>query len=141
MVLEIICSQASIGLQCNKREKTYGVYFAICRLQTLAHALYCKKNATGLRPIYVMFFKFLPISFQMKNNDDMWLCLKQGEQKSQILRKRKPIYPLQFACAWPFNIGQKLVHFIRMRVRYPFVNRMLSNLYKNKHNVQVFIDE
>ena len=26
-----------------------------------------------LRPIYVMFFKFLPISFQMKNNDDMWL--------------------------------------------------------------------
>ena len=28
---------------------------------------------TGLRPIYVMFFKFLPISFQMKNNDEMWL--------------------------------------------------------------------
>ena len=28
---------------------------------------------TGLRPIYVMFFKFLLISFQMKNNDDMWL--------------------------------------------------------------------
>ena len=27
---------------------------------------------TGLRPIYVMFFKFLPISFQMKN-DDLWL--------------------------------------------------------------------
>ena len=27
--------------------------------------------ATGLRPIYVMFFKFLPINFQMKNNDDM----------------------------------------------------------------------
>ena len=32
-----------------------------------------KINGTGLRPIYVMFFKFLPISFQMKNNDDMWL--------------------------------------------------------------------
>ena len=29
--------------------------------------------STGLRPIYVMFFNFLPISFQMKNNDDMWL--------------------------------------------------------------------
>ena len=28
---------------------------------------------TGLRPIYVMFFKFLSISFQMKNNDDVWL--------------------------------------------------------------------
>ena len=28
---------------------------------------------TGLRPIYVMFFKYLPISFQMKNNDEMWL--------------------------------------------------------------------
>ena len=26
----------------------------------------------GLRPIYVMFFKFFPISFQMKNNDEMW---------------------------------------------------------------------
>ena len=39
--------------------------------------LYCnssfEKKDTGLRPIYVMFFKFLPISFQMKNNDDMWL--------------------------------------------------------------------
>ena len=33
---------------------------------------------TGLRPIYVIFFKFLPISFQMKNNDDMWPRLKQG---------------------------------------------------------------
>ena len=31
---------------------------------------------TGLRPIYVIFFEFLPISFQMKNNDDMRLCLK-----------------------------------------------------------------
>ena len=28
---------------------------------------------TGLRPIYVIFFEFLPISFQMKNNDDMTL--------------------------------------------------------------------
>ena len=31
------------------------------------------EDATGLRPIYVMFFKFFPISFRMKNNDDMWL--------------------------------------------------------------------
>ena len=31
------------------------------------------KNATGLRPIYVIFFEFLPISFQMKHNDDMRL--------------------------------------------------------------------
>ena len=38
---------------------------------------FCRK-LTGLRPIYVMFFKFLPISLQMKNNDDMWLRLKQG---------------------------------------------------------------
>ena len=30
-------------------------------------------KSTGLRPIYVIFFKFLPYSFQMKNNDDMWL--------------------------------------------------------------------
>ena len=30
-------------------------------------------STTGLRPIYVMFFKFLPVSFQMKINDDMWL--------------------------------------------------------------------
>ena len=30
-------------------------------------------SPTGLRPIYVMFFKFLPIRFQMKNNGDMWL--------------------------------------------------------------------
>ena len=28
---------------------------------------------TGLRPIYVIFFEFLPISFQMKNHDDMRL--------------------------------------------------------------------
>ena len=33
---------------------------------------FLSKKCTGLRPIYVMFFKFLPISFQMKNNDDMW---------------------------------------------------------------------
>ena len=30
-------------------------------------------TSTGLRPIYVVFFEFLPISFQMKNNDDMRL--------------------------------------------------------------------
>ena len=30
-------------------------------------------TSTGLRPIYVIFFEFLPISFQMKNNDDMRL--------------------------------------------------------------------
>ena len=30
-------------------------------------------NYTGLRPIYVKFFKFLLIGFQMKNNDDMLL--------------------------------------------------------------------
>ena len=28
---------------------------------------------TGLRPIYVIFFEILPISFQLKNNDDMRL--------------------------------------------------------------------
>ena len=32
-----------------------------------------KISITGLRPIYVMFFKFLLVSFQMNNNDDMWL--------------------------------------------------------------------
>ena len=63
----------------------------------------------------MMFFKFLPISFQMKNNDDMWLLLKQGYQKSQILPKRKPIYSLRFARAWPFNMG-KIITFSRMRV-------------------------
>ena len=30
-------------------------------------------SVTGLRPIYMIFFEFLPISFQMKNNDDMRL--------------------------------------------------------------------
>ena len=30
-------------------------------------------NYAGVRPIYVIFFEFLPISFQMKNNDDMRL--------------------------------------------------------------------
>ena len=30
-------------------------------------------STTGLRPIYVIFFKFLPISFQIKNNDEIWL--------------------------------------------------------------------
>ena len=34
-------------------------------------ALYMFVNITGLRPIYMMFFKFLLIRFQMKNNDDM----------------------------------------------------------------------
>ena len=28
---------------------------------------------TGLRPFYLIFFTFLLISFEMKNNDDMWL--------------------------------------------------------------------
>ena len=55
------------------------------------------EGTTGLRPIYVMFFRFLLISFQMKNNDDMWV----GN-----LPKRKPIYPLRFARAWPLNMGQ-----------------------------------
>ena len=32
-----------------------------------------KYICTGLRPIYVIFFEFLPISFQMKNNDNMKL--------------------------------------------------------------------
>ena len=32
-----------------------------------------RSMVTGLRPIYVMFFKFLLISFHMKNNDDMLL--------------------------------------------------------------------
>ena len=44
----------------------------------------------------MMFFKFLHISFQMKNNDDMWLRLKQGQQN-------EPIYPLRFARAWHFK--------------------------------------
>ena len=35
--------------------------------------VYSAEDSTGLRPIYVMFFKFLLISFQMKNNDNMWL--------------------------------------------------------------------
>ena len=35
--------------------------------------IFLKPNFTGLRPIYVIFFAFLPISFQMKNNDDMRL--------------------------------------------------------------------
>ena len=30
-------------------------------------------KSTGLRPIYVIFFEFLPISFQMENNDNMRL--------------------------------------------------------------------
>ena len=37
-----------------------------------------EKYGTGLRPIYVIFFEFLPIGFQMKINDDMRLWLKQG---------------------------------------------------------------
>ena len=32
-----------------------------------------RKDYTGLRPIYVIFFEVLPISFQMKNNGDMVL--------------------------------------------------------------------
>ena len=31
------------------------------------------RTSTGLRPIYVIFFEFLPISFKIKNNDDMRL--------------------------------------------------------------------
>ena len=45
------------------------------------------EGSTGLRPIYVIFFKFLPISFQMKNNDDMWLSLKVSnfaEEKTDL---------------------------------------------------------
>ena len=39
----------------------------------IVFAGYVYYSYTGLRAIYVMFFKFLQISFQMKNNDDMWL--------------------------------------------------------------------
>ena len=38
-------------------------------MQTFAKKIFL---AMGLRSIYVMFFKFLLISFQIKNNDDLW---------------------------------------------------------------------
>ena len=40
--------------------------------------LLARVRGMGLRPIYVIFFEFLPISFQMKNNDDMRLGHKKG---------------------------------------------------------------
>ena len=40
------------------------------RIDTFQHSVV---KDTGLRPIYLMFFKFLPISFHIKNNDDMWI--------------------------------------------------------------------
>ena len=63
---------------------------------------------TGLRPIYGIFFEFLPISFQRKN-----IYMIRGfdsninkVSKSQILPKRKQIYPLRYARAMPFTMGQ-----------------------------------
>ena len=41
--------------------------------QEIYNRSHCDESPTGLRPIYVIFFECLPISFQMKNNDDMWL--------------------------------------------------------------------
>ena len=45
------------------------------------------EGTTGLRPIYVMFFRFLLISFQMKNNDDMWVgkSLKFCRRENQFI--------------------------------------------------------
>ena len=37
--------------------------------------IYLFIKATGLRPVYVIIFKFLLISFQMQNNDDMIVAL------------------------------------------------------------------
>ena len=48
----------------------------MCLMQSLQISIFQfsdMQNCTGLRPIYVIFFEFLPISFQMKNNDDMRL--------------------------------------------------------------------
>ena len=44
-------------------------------MQKRRGGFWCVKTlkAYGFETIYVMFFKFLPISFQMKNNDEMWL--------------------------------------------------------------------
>ena len=57
-------------LKCNQTAIQYLVNITLSLVVTSRND---KKLSTGLRPIYVMFFKFLPISFQMKNNDDMWL--------------------------------------------------------------------
>ena len=46
--------------------------FSIAKMAITERKLDVFNRHTGLRPIYVIFFKFLPISLQMKNNVDMW---------------------------------------------------------------------
>ena len=48
-------------------------FMVICTDGIACRHLFYIFRATGLRLIYVMFFKLLPISFQMKNNNDKWL--------------------------------------------------------------------
>ena len=66
--------------------------FCIC-----SYAIKIKATVyTGLRPICVMFFKFLLISFQMKNNDDIWLCYKLS--KSLIAEEKTNLSPSVCTC-------------------------------------------
>ena len=52
---------------------------------------------TGLRPIYVIFFKFLPISFQMKNNDEA-LTQKRLAKVSNFAEEKTDLSPSVRTC-------------------------------------------
>ena len=51
------------------------------------------ESATGLRPIYVIFFELLPISFQMKNNDDMRLDSNKVSKSLRFCRRENRFIP------------------------------------------------
>ena len=58
-----------------------------------------------LRYGYVMFFKFLLLSFQIKNNDDNYVVLTEI-RSAKVFSEEKLTYPLRFARAGPLNMGQ-----------------------------------
>ena len=63
----------------------------------------------------MMFFKFLLISFQMKNNDDMASTQTRLAKVSNFAEEKTNLCPSVRTCM-AITYGSKLVHFIRMRV-------------------------
>ena len=75
------------------------------KLFQIASLLMCFCNfatgyCTGLRPIYVIFFEFLPISFQMKNNDDIYEALiqKRLAKVSNFAEEKTDVTPSVRTC-------------------------------------------
>ena len=79
-------------------------------------------------------FQDLLNSFQMENNDDMWVDSNKVSKSLKFFRREKQFTPSVRTCM-VIKYGSKLVYFIRMRVPiYVILKTSDQNSYlKNKH--------